>query len=79
MAPDTVKKMKAKPNIEIAAVSASLVSALNCSAWRLLRTYSIRTKAFMRMNTQCDTKCSLDLITAKFTKVIYIAKIDPSV
>jgi len=79
VAPDKVRKMNAKQNIEIAAVKASLVSAKNCSAYKLFLTYSIITNAFIRMKTQCEAKCSLDLITAKFTKVICIAKIDPIV
>lgn len=37
------------------------------------------TNRFIRMKTQCETRCSLDLITEKLTNVIYIARIEPRV
>ena len=79
MAPESVKNMKAIVKKLIPTVNTSRVKAWNYSAARLLRTYSTKTKIYMRMKTQCETRCSLDLITEKLTKVICIASIEPRV
>ncbi len=78
VAPETVRKMKTKANTAVAKAMAILESALNCSSWRFLRTYSTMTKTFMIQKTQWEARCSLDLMAAKETKGMSMAMTVPS-